>query len=435
MTPSRVLALLLAGSVVRAVAGGSAEYLAPVWTWQVPGRVEWLASVECSERAYILVATSAGGLCLLDADTGHPLMAAPIAARPGVRLVAGTGDGTAYCFDRQAVYALDSAKNPLLRWCFGQPQAGGAELAGDPETLTGWIQAARTQEGLAVLNRDGRVVWLNAADGRPRWELSLGPMPVTARLFVSDNRAAVHWASGGHVRAAFFELTETPPTLRIVDLDSDWPLWSTLTRGGLCMVWAERAALWTATGLARETALELPAVSAAALGVDERVGLNTEQGERLWLLVGAGTRPVAYDLLAGRRLWGRADPGSPRLSIEALTCARGRVVATNNFGPVVFDSCTGRVLGACRRVAPNRLLGWHLGDHELYALYISPGIYVPTLELVCVGLRPGEQDVGGPRSLPRSWTLAPTGYVSQAVWDNTHLVTLEIDTLRAYTLP
>jgi outer membrane protein assembly factor BamB len=395
-----------------------------------------LASVGRSEQSRILVATSAGGLYVLDAATGQALMTESVTARPGVRLAAGTHTDTPYCFDRQAVYALDLLEHPTLRWCFGQPHVEGEELAGDPETLAGWVQAARTPAGLLALNRDGRVVWLSAADGRPRWELSLGRMPATARLHVGDSRAAVVlWACAGRVSAAFFHLADTPPTPRIVAMDTDWPLWSTLTRSGLCMVWTTRAALWTPIGVAHETALDLPGVRAATVAVDDRLGFNAEQGAHLRLLVGAGTRPVAYDLLTGQRAWGRTGVESSRLSIETLTRTDWRAVASNSLGPVVFDALTGRVLGACRRVAPNRLLGWHLGDNELYALYIAPGIYVPTLALVRVGLRPEDGSAGEPSPLPRSWTLAPTGYVSQAAWDNTHLVALEMDTLRAYTLP
>jgi hypothetical protein len=208
----------------------------PDWTVSLPAGIEWSAIVGQGDTAAVLLATPAGELHLIDPQTGKSRLAAPISGGRGVRLAAGSDlDNVAYCFDRDAAYAIQLAAPAGLRWQHGRPVGADEGLRDDPENISGWTHAAVTSAGLLLVNSDGHVVLLSHTDGHLQGELELGRMPV-ARLHVRDNRAVVLWRTEGAVRAAFLSLDQETPKALYRDLGSTWPVWSDLLPEGLLTV-------------------------------------------------------------------------------------------------------------------------------------------------------------------------------------------------------
>jgi hypothetical protein len=222
--------------VVAALVACSAMAGQPDWTASLPAGIEWTAVVGHGDTAAVLLGTSAGGLHLIDLQTGHSRLTAPICANRGVRAAVGPErDGVAYCFDRHAAYAIQLIDPVGLKWRYGWTVGADEELRDDPESMSGWMYAAVTSAGLLLVNSDGRVVLLSYGEGKIRWELELGPVPV-ARLHVRDNRAVVLWKARGVVRAAFLSLDQELPRPSYRDLGSTWPVWSDLVSAGLLTV-------------------------------------------------------------------------------------------------------------------------------------------------------------------------------------------------------
>ena len=386
------------------------RYLEPLWSYSSMARLEWVAVADDSA----ILATIGGEVRVFDPNAGPDWGVPVLSAAPGVRF-AGSADGHLFLFDRWTVYALVPCAPETWAWQFAM-DAMPAGRPDDPEQLPGWNEVVAIAGGALVATGDGRLLWLASDDGRPRWELKLGRWSA-ARLLAQPEHAAVVWSESGGLSAALLPVTTRVPEPTRVTLAGEAPLWLGLTADGLLFVTPERLTTWSWDGQRHDATPAIRPRRAAALTI-------LEAGEP-WLLLAVGTRPQALDARTGALMWGTLGTGSPRLTIETLSCVRDELVAVNALGPVVYEAATGRTSAGCRR-ATGRLVGWHLTDTQLHALYLSPGFTDPVGELVSAPR-------GGGRTA--AWTLVPTGSVRQVAWTGELMLVLENHALRAYRLP
>ena len=448
----RQLAALVAwGTTVTALRAQEApRSLEPDWTWQTEAGIEWAEPVGPAETPAILVATPAGHLHLIDLATGKPRLPKPIVAGRGVRpaghpVEEQTAPGKlACCFDRHAAYAIRLSEPAGLAWRYGEPPAEGDEFRGDPETLSGWSLAETTTAGLLLVNLDGRVVLLSHADGRPRWEINLGPLPV-ARLHVRGGIAVVLWKSQDDVQAGFLNLGPLRPSPIQRDLGRDWPIWSTLVPEGLLAVSNSHVAIWPAAGGSRQ--FDLPG-RVSATGVDVRVPRRANENSsapETVLLVAFGSDIAAYSVATGQSLWrvlAHCDMSASgaTLVVEVSVAGRGRVIAASNAGIEVRDAVSARLILSAdfARPYPDQPRAWRLADQWLYVLdrlRDEPGA---PLQLARYGAWEYGR-VGSSREMMRPATctaqLAPAGDIRQVRWVDRFLILLGRHNVRAYSLP
>jgi hypothetical protein len=424
MTPPHgcSLAALLICGVVPALSQprGLGSSLQPDWTCALPPGIEWAEAVGHGTASAVLLSTPAGQLHLIDLRTGTPRLTEPLCASRGVRPVEGqkTADA-AYCFDRHAAYAICLSGTAGLKWRYGETRGGDEEFQGDPETLTGWSLAAVTKAGLLLVNVDGRAVLLAHADGHVRWELRLGPLPVS-RLHVWETTAAVLWKIGGVVKAVFLNLGEERPTPVPRDLGDTWPVWSTLVPEGVLTVAPHEATVCPIAGPPRRIPLDISEFTTQAV-----VTWTSAAGTRL--LVGDGPYVVAFDLVTGEKLW-REDIGSGHgHRVLSLGLQDDRVIVASDCCVLVYDAFIGHPLTGCPLPGAIKVSSqWISGLEALYVVYRPSGDPSPALRLARVASL--DEPV-------RTSELRSTGDIRQVLWTGRQMVLVEPDGLRAYTLP
>ena len=423
---------------------------APDWTWTAPSGIEWATCAGGGAPAALVVALRDGRLENIDSVAGTPRSTQMIAAARGVRLApsedgaadgAAADTGVAYCFDRHAAYALRLTEPAGLKWQFGARPAEGAEYPGDPENLTGWSLAEATEIGLLLVNSSGRVVLLANVDGRVRWQLEVGRLPL-ARLHVRGAKAVVLEKLAGKVRAVFLPLEDEQPQSAIRELGGQWPIWSTLLSGGLLTISPPTVNFWPMDGPGRRLDMLLPDSETPVLGVFEPpVRRGAERTPALHpgtlLFVGEGGSPAAYDLATGSRIWPNASQPSAQSRFSALTVAGERLVAVGAGGPVVYAARTGVVLADAGCAGEGwRTVGWHLTQQNLYA--VARDLRRPDAPIVLVCVELVKTDVPASKALRETRTavdLRGAGVVRDVVWTSQHVVLVEPNALRAYTLP
>ncbi len=407
-TRMRCVALLVLAAAPAGWALPPGRYLEPVWSYASTARLEWVAVAD----GFAVLATADGEVRILNPATGPDPGVPALSATPGVRL-AGAAEGRALLFDHLSIYACELRSPAAWTWRFA---AATAPPSDDPEQFPGWNEAVSVPGGPLLATGDGRLLWLAGDDGTPRWELKLGRWSA-ARLLTHRQHAAVVWSESGRSVAMLLPISAKSPTPTRVTLDDEAPLWLGLTADGLLVVTPQRLTTWSWNGVRHDATPDVQPRRAAAIAAFESPEPR--------LLLSVGTRPQALDARTGALVWGAWSVDSPALALETLHCAGDALVAMNRLGPVVYDSATGRTLAGCRR-ATGRLVGWHVTDARLCAVYLTPGFIDSVGELVCVPL-------GGGRT--EAWTLVPTGQVRQTAWTGAHLLVLENHALRAYRLP
>jgi len=417
--------------------------LEPVWIQTLDPGIEWAQPIAREPGTSLAVATRDQRLWFIDVPTGRQLSSKPIPIGPGAVLVPpNEGNGSAdraYLFDRHAAYAVRASSLVALAWRYGTPVLVDQTPDNDPEVFTGWTHAGAVGSDLLLVGSAGRVVLLSAENGRPRWEIGLGRLPL-ARLHVMSRAAVVLHKAAGEVRAAFIDCSNGHPIVTRRPLGRDWPLWSGLVADGLVTLSARQATLWPRTGPPRRRALDATELRAAAIAIYQPPDAGDTDGEThgsspaLWL--GDAERLKRYELsFAG------CSAMQPSISVpcghgvETVSARGRRVIARGQSAVSIFDADIGTLLGTCRMVE-GRLVASHVSGRRLHALFRSSVNGGETLTLRSIDLsEPTTSRPVEPGSVPASQGVGRADELRQVLWTGRHLVLVERNAIRAYKLP
>jgi hypothetical protein len=192
-----------------------------------------------------------------------------------------------------------------------------------------------------------------------------------------------------------------------------------LVREGLLTVSPREAAVWTVAGPARRIPLNILEFAA-------QVVVAWTAAARTRLLIGDGPYLVAFDLVTGEKLW-REDIGSGHgHRVLSLGLQDDRVIVTINWCVLVYDAFLGEAVAACPLRDTTIISSWIRGPEALDVVYRQREGSNPALRLARVA------SVDEP---VRTFELRSTGEIRRVLWSGQHMVLVEPDGLRAYTLP
>ncbi len=407
----------------------------PLWTARLQPAIAWAAELGRAanvDEPWILVAAEDGRLYAL-AEADGRMLAQPLRARPGVRL-SGPSDagGLVCCFDRHTVYTLFPGGRPQELWQFGQAPAAPAVFDDDPEQLSSWAAVQPTGAGILALSSDGSLFMLARENGRARRQWYLGALSA-ARLHADEKLAAVLWQTRGKTRVAFVDLASSPAALDTRDLDTHWPLYSSLAGDGLVTVNAERVTLCPRGGEPGSYKHGANSVRAAGVAVwsGTPTGSKSAHQNSSKLLLADGPRVIALELGSGRSCW-TVDCGVESPALVALFTCRDLCLVQYDCGVMVIAIQTGKCLLRHFR-AGLEVVAAHLGDNRVCVVCAPPDQPATPAELAVLPLNEG-REAAAPAPVARL-RLPRTQRWLSCLWTERRLVVVEPHELRAYPLP
>ncbi len=269
--------------------------VAPEWSVTASHAIEWVRVVPEGAPTTVCYAT-VEGVFAVDFASGEPARPGPLVRARDIRPAQCESEGAharaLVVFDREGIHGLRPDRRDRLAWSFSETTDSAAAREGDPELLARWVDVAASEDRVIALNVDGRIVILDRASGAVRWRDDLRPLPV-ARLHVSAGRAAVLARQQGRVWAAILDLRDDRAPIDRIELETEWPIWSSFADDTLVVVSASTMRSLRASGPIATIALGWPQPPAMSICRISPRGVAMVRQSTL----------VALDVITGEALW------------------------------------------------------------------------------------------------------------------------------------